>query len=244
MRENPIIQLLLAVVIFILGASLGGMYVKIETLQGQLKNGGVVGVAANPLGQGDPSAAPTAPPTPTSVDVKLADVDPVKGDANAKVTVTAFADYQCPFCEKFYSETETNIVKDYVNTGKVKFVYKQLAILGKESTDAANASLCAKEQNKFWEYHDYLFTHQPGENQGGFSVDNLKKFAGEIGLNATQFNSCLDANKYNDQVQADIAEATRLGFNSTPSVAVGSTPIVGAQPYAQFKAAIEKELAK
>jgi protein-disulfide isomerase len=136
------------------------------------------------------------------------------------------------------------IVKDYVDTGKVKFVYKQLAILGKESTDAAIASLCAKEQNKFWEYYDYLYTHQQGENQGAFSPDNLKKFAVEMGLNASQFNDCLDQQKYNDQVQADIAEATRLGFNSTPSVAVGSTPIIGAQPYAQFKAAIEAELNK
>lgn len=244
MKDNPIIQLLLAVVIFILGASLGGMYVKIETLQNQVKNGRTAAVGANPAGQIAGAAAPEAPPTPTSVEVKLAAVDPVKGNADAKITVTEFADFQCPFCGKFHSESYLQIVKDYVDTGKVKFVYKQLAILGKESTDAAIASLCAKEQDKFWEYFDYLYTHQQGENQGAFSPDNLKKFAAELGINAAQFNSCLDDQKYNAQVQADVAEASRLGFNSTPSVAVGSIPIVGAQPYAQFKDAIEKELAK
>lgn len=240
-KDNPIIQLLLAVVVFILGAAMGGMYVKIEALQEKVKNGGTA-LTAN-----DQQLAPTNPGAvvpPTSVEVKLAEVDPIKGDPKAKVTITEFADFQCPFCGRFHTDAYSQIVKDYVDTGKVKFVYKQLAILGKESTDASIASLCAKEQNKFWEYFDYLYTHQNGENQGAFSPDNLKKFALELGLNASQFNSCLDDQKYSEQVQADVAEATRLGFNSTPSVAVGSTPIVGAQPYAQFKDAIEKELAK
>lgn len=245
MRDNPIIQLLLAIVIFILGASLGGMYVKIQVLEDKVKSGGTAAVKGNPGDFGNQGGTqPTAPPTPTSVQVKLLEADPVKGDPKAKVTVTEFADFQCPFCGRFHTDAYLPIVKDYVDTGKVKFVYKQLAILGKESTDAANASLCAKEQNKFWEYFDYLYTHQQGENQGAFSPDNLKKFAAELGLNISQFNTCLDDQKYNDQVQADIAEATRLGFNSTPSIAVGKTPIIGAQPYAQFKAAIEAELNK
>lgn len=242
-KDNPIIQLLLAVVIFVVGAAMGGMYVKIEALQEKLKNSGASAVAANNL----PPQAPTNPglvAPPTEVQVKLAAEDPVKGNPDAKVTVTEFADFQCPFCGRFHSDTYPQIVKDYVDTGKVKFVYKQLAILGKESTDAAIASLCAKEQDKFWEYHDYLYDHQSGENQGAFSSENLKKFAVEVGLNSTQFNSCLDSQKYSAQVQADVAEASRIGFNSTPSVAVGSTPIVGAQPYAQFKTAIEAELAK
>jgi len=74
-----------------------------------------------------------------------------------------FADYQCPFCEKFYTDTFPDIKKNYIDTGKIKFVYKNLAFLGKESTDAANASMCARDQNKFWEFHDYLFTHQGSE---------------------------------------------------------------------------------
>lgn len=242
LKDSPIVQLLLAVVIFVVGATVGGLYVRVQVLEEKLKTGGNTAVAANQIAQ--QPTAPTAPAAPTNVQVKLTSDDPVRGDQNAKVTVTEFADFQCPFCERFYSDAEASIIKDYVNSGKVKFVFKELAILGKESTDAANAALCAKEQNKFWEYHDYLYTHQGPENSGALSVDNLKKFAVTLGLNAEQFNTCLDANKYNNQVQADIAEATRLGFNSTPSIAVGSTPIIGAQPYAQFKTAIDAELAK
>lgn len=235
---NPLVLVLAAVVIFVVGAALGGMFVKIQYLEGK------AGTAAAPAAGGTTPTAPTAPTGPTAVNVKVTADDPVKGNPNAKLTVVEFADFQCPFCERFFKDTEPQIIRDYVDTGKVKFVYKNLAFLGKESTDAANAAFCAKEQNKFWEYHDYLFNHQGQENSGTFSPDNLKKFAVALGLNSTQFNSCLDTQKYNTQIQAELAEANKNGFNSTPSVAVGTTPIVGAQPYAQFKTAIDAELAK
>ncbi len=89
-----------------------------------------------------------------------------------------------------------------------------------------------------------IYASQSGENQGAFSPTNLKRFAADLGLNATQFNGCLDSQKYNSQVQADIAEANRNSFNSTPSTAVGTTAIIGAQPYAQFKSAVDAELSK
>ena len=235
---NPLVLVLSAVVIFVVGAALGGMFVKIQYLEGKM------GTTPAQTADSAAPANPTAPTPPSTVSVTVTADDPVKGNPNAKVAVVEFADFQCPFCERFFTETEPKIIKDYVDTGKVKFVYKNLAFLGKESTDAANAAFCAKEQNKFWEYHDYLFSHQGAENSGAFSVDNLKKFAVTLGLNATQFNSCLDSQKYNNLVQADLAEASKVGFNSTPSIAVGSTPIIGAQPYAQFQTAIEAELAK
>ena len=243
MRSNPVVQVLGAIAIFVVGATMGTLYTKVTFLEQQVKSGTVAGVQTNnqqPAGGNDVQA----PPTPTTVDVKVTENDPVKGDPKAKLTIVEFADYQCPFCERFFTQAYPQIQKEYVDTGKAKFVYKNLAFLGKESTDAANAALCAKEQNKFWEYHDYLFTHQNGENRGAFSGDNLKKFASEVGLNTTAFNACLDAQRYSAQVEADNAEASRNGFNSTPSVAVGKTAIIGAQPYAQFKTAIEAELAK
>ncbi len=237
LKNLPLASVLPVVIFFVLGAVVGGMFVKIQYLENSNK---VVPVAAVP-------AAPTAgqqPTAPTAVNVKVDATDPVLGNPNAKVTVVEFADYQCPFCEKFYTDTFSQIKKDYVDTGKIKFVFKNLAFLGKESTDAANAAMCAKEQNKFWEYHDKLFTSQSGENQGAFAPDKLKGFAAALGLNTTQFNDCLDKQKYNSEVTADQAEANRNGFQSTPSTAVGSTPVVGAQPYAQFQAAIDAELAK
>ena len=241
-KELPLFPVLGAIVIFAVGLVIGGMYTKIQVLEGKA-------AGANTAVNNQPSAAPgqnpnQPPAAPTTVNVKISPDDPMKGNPNAKLTVVEFADYQCPFCARFQTDTLPSILKDYVDTGKVKFVYKNLAFLGKESSDAANAALCAKEQNKFWEYHDKLFASQNGENQGGFSADKLKGFAVALGLNTVQFNDCLDKQKYNAQVLADSAEGNKNGFNSTPSVAVGTTPIIGAQPYAQFKTAIDAELGK
>lgn len=234
---NRIVPVVLA---FALGLAFGGMYVKIQHLEQRVAG---VNTAANNAAPSVPSA-PTAPSAPTKVNVAVSPNDPVKGSPNAKLTIVEFADYQCPFCARYQKDTLPGIIKDYVDTGKAKFVFKNLAFLGKESTDAANAALCAKEQNRFWEYHDKLFDSQDGENRGGFAVDKLKSFAAALGLNAAQFNSCLDGQKYNDQVSADNAEANKNGFQSTPSTAIGTTALVGAQPYAQFKVAIEAELSK
>lgn len=231
-------ELGIVLAVFVVGLAIGGMFVKIQYLEGKVA--GVQTAVAQPT----VPTPPAGPQGPTTVNVKVTADDPVKGNPNAKLTVVEFADYQCPFCARFQTDTLPSILKDYVDTGKAKFVFKNLAFLGKESTDAANAALCAKEQNKFWEYHDKLFAGQNGENQGGFAVANLKKFAVDLGLNPVSFNDCLDKQKYNAQVLADNAEANRNGFQSTPSVAVGSTPIIGAQPYPQFKTAIEAELAK
>lgn len=242
MKDNPILQILLAVVIFLLGGAFGGMWVRLQQLEGK----SVLGVAQAGQQQaqqagGAPEAAPTIA---AAVKVKVTADDPVKGDPKAKVTVVEFADYQCPFCARFHSDVYLPIVKEYVDTGKVKFVFKNLAFLGQESTDAANAALCAKEQNKFWEFHDHLFTNHNGENQGAFSNENLKGFAATLGLATEQFNGCLDSAKYQKQVDADQAEANKNGFNSTPSTVVGTTPVVGAQSYASFKSLIDAELAK
>ncbi len=239
MKGNPILQILLLVVVFLLGAAMGGMYVKIQYLEGRGGTAGVVGQNNEQV-----PTAPEEPALPSEINIAVKPEDPFLGKADAPLTVIEFADFQCPFCGRWHEQVFPELKKEYIDTGKVKFVYKNLAFLGKESSDAANAALCAKEQNKYWEYHDKLYTSQNGENQGAFSIDNLKKWAGELGLNTTQFNSCLDQQKYNEQVQADTAEANSNGLNSTPSTLVGTRPVIGAQPYATFKAAIEEELNK
>ncbi len=218
------------------------MAVRLQQLEGNVLGVAQVGQKTPQAEQG--AAVPTEEPVPSVVKVKVTGDDPVRGDPKAKVTVVEFADYQCPFCGRFHTDVYTPLLKEYVDTGKVKFIFKNLAFLGQESTEAANAALCAKEQNKFWEYHDHLFTNQNGENQGAFSVENLKGFAATLGLQTEQFNLCLDAKKYQKQVDADQAEANKNGFNSTPSTVVGTIPVVGAQPYSQFKSLIDAELAK
>ncbi|MCL5004078.1 MAG: DsbA family protein [Patescibacteria group bacterium] len=104
------------------------------------------------------------------------------GNPSASVKVVEFGDYQCPYCEQFYSSVFPQLKKDFIDTGKVEFAFRDLAFLGLESTNAALAASCANEQGKFWEYHDKLYGNQKGENQGAFSLENLKRFAAELSL--------------------------------------------------------------
>lgn len=167
---------------------------------------------------------------------------PVLGSANAKVTIVEFGDYQCPFCERFFQETEPKIRENYVQAGKVKFIWRDFAFLGEESFLAAEAARCANDQGKFWEYHDILFRRQNGENQGAFAKENLKTFAGELGLDQTKFSACLDSGKYRAAVTQASQTASNLGVNSTPTVFINTKKIVGALPFASFQEAIEAEL--
>ncbi|OGZ94450.1 MAG: hypothetical protein A3A28_05665 [Candidatus Sungbacteria bacterium RIFCSPLOWO2_01_FULL_47_32] len=195
--------------------------------------------------------------TPPVAAVNPADLvgagDPMLGSPDAKVTVVEFSDFQCPFCGKFFRETESKIVDIYVKTGKVRFVYKHFPFLGNESEWAAQASECAKEQGKFWEYHDYLFNTiwdnyygkgKGGENVGAFSKANLKKFAVALGLDTAIFAQCLDTEKYKDVVNEEEALGRKVGVQGTPSTFVNGKMIVGAQPFEVFDAAIKEALAQ
>jgi len=105
------------------------------------------------------------------------------GNSTAPITIIEYTDFQCPFCGKFFQETEQTVMNDYIKAGKIELVHRDFSFLGNESTMAAEAARCAGDQGKFWEYHDYLFTHQAGENHGNFSNVNLKSFASVLGLN-------------------------------------------------------------
>lgn len=113
------------------------------------------------------------------------------------------------------------------------------AFLGAESQWAAEASECAGEQGKFWEYHDYLFTHQKGENKGAFSKDNLKGFATELKVDAARFNACVDSSKFEAVVKAETLSAESIGVQSTPVFLVGGRPVMGAYPFEEFQKLIE-----
>ena len=130
----------------------------------------------------------------------------------------------------------------YVKSGKVRFAYVHFAFLGQESQLAAEASECAAEQDAFWEYHDFLYENQNGENKGAFNQDNLKQFAGELSLDTQKFNQCLDSGKYTDIVQEETQMAKQLGVQSTPSFVINGTPIIGAQPFESFQQVIENIL--
>lgn len=182
-------------------------------------------------------------------DVKIGD-SPVLGSRDAKVSIIEFADFRCPFCERFFKDSESQIIKNYVETGKANFVFKQYAFLGQTSTWAAEAAECANEQGKFWQYHDWLYNNQaPESNTAYYSKANLIKYAGQVGLNKNQFSSCLNSDKYLERVNADLAEGQAIGVNGTPSTFINGRLVTssdgrsaGAAPFAVFKAIIEKEL--
>ena len=165
-----------------------------------------------------------------------------KGDANAPVTIIEFADFQCPYCGRFFSQTEPQIDKTYIQTGKVRFGYYDFAFLGQESNWAAEAAECAADQDKFWEYHDKLYSSQSGENQGAFNKDNLKKLAKDLGLDTRAFNECLDSGKYTQLIQDESSAASSIGVRSTPTFLVNGQPLVGAQPFDAFQQVIESFL--
>ena len=170
--------------------------------------------------------------------------DFVLGDQNAPVTFVEYGDFQCPFCGKFFEETEPILREKYIKTGKVKFIYRDFAFLGPESTWAANAARCAGEQGKFWQYHDYLFSNQRGENQGAFSKDNLKGFAKVLNLDSAKFNTCLDSEKYNDAINKETKAGGEAGVQGTPASFINGTLYPGALPPATFTQIIDAELNK
>ena len=126
----------------------------------------------------------------------LLDGTTILGNPNAKISIVEFGDYQCTFCYKFHKDTMKLIVKQYVEGGKVNFVYKDFPLNGPPSIMASEASYCAQEQGMFCEYHDMIYENWQGENTGWVTRDALIKFAKDTGLNLNEFNSCMDNSKY------------------------------------------------
>ena len=153
-----------------------------------------------------------------------------------------FSDFQCPFCGRFYVQTESQIDEAYIQSGKVRFGYFNFAFLGPESTWAAEGAECASDQDKYWEYHDVLYSSQSGENQGAFNKDNLKKFAEGLGLDTSAFNECLDSGKYTQLIQDESSMASSIGVRSTPTFLINGQAVVGAQPYEIFQQTIDSLL--
>ncbi len=181
-------------------------------------------------------------PKPTEVSVKAVDSkDHVRGNKNAKITLIEYSDFECPFCARFLPSVE-QALKEYPND--VRLVYRHFPLgFHQQARPAANASECAAEQGKFWEYHDELFVQQ-----SSLSSDNIyTSIAKSLGLNVNKFNECFKSNKYDKDVADDISSGTLAGVGGTPhTILVGpngeTIPLSGALPYEQIKAAIESVL--
>lgn len=172
----------------------------------------------------------------------------VLGDPNAPVTMVIYADFQCPFCRLFASETQPKIIDDFVRPGKVKLEFREFPALGgpdltddsNESAQSAEAVLCAAEQGKYLEYHDKLYANQKGENQNAFSDKRLKQFADELDLDTNAFNECLDSGRYEAALQQSKAEGQALGVTATPMFIInGNVTQMTDQGYDLLKKQIE-----
>jgi len=198
--------------------------------------------------QSRPAAAPAAP------DVRNVPIDlgnrPTKGSTAARLTLIEFSDYQCPFCARHTLDTNPQLQKEYVDSGKVRYVFFDMPLenLHKSAFKAAEATRCAGDQSKYWEMHERLFASQK-------MLEPWSAHAQALDLNLTMFDACMNSGKYANAVRADMAVAQQLGINSTPTFFLGVTDpgnparvkglslVRGALPFGTFKMEIDKALA-
>ena len=173
------------------------------------------------------------------------------GDPNAPVKIDAYEDFQCPACLRFTEDVEPRIIEEFVKTGKVYYTFHNYPFIdgdgagnGGESDQAANASMCAMEQGKFWDMHATIFINWGGENIGSFEDRRLRAFAQTIGLDMGDFDACFESNKYKKDIQADFDKGKEIGVTGTPSVFVNGQIITpGYIPsYEDIKAEVDKAL--
>lgn len=174
---------------------------------------------------------------------------PVLGKSDAKVTIVEFSDLQCLFCRRFWKDTLPQIKKDYIDKGLVKFAFRQYPLppeMHPAARPLAEAAECANEQNKFWEFHDIAFQKQEDQGEGTIAISDadISTWAGELGLDMAQFNSCFTSKKYSAKIDEDMAEGAKINVNSTPTSYVNGQIVVGALPYASFKTIIDQQLKK
>lgn len=168
---------------------------------------------------------------------------PYEGNSAAPITIIEFGDYQCTFCYKFHGSSLGTIKDEYVETGKASLIFVDFPLNGPDSVLAAEASHCAKDQGKFWEYHDQLYNNWKGERTGWINNDSLNVFAQGIGLDLETFNSCLESAKYRQQVLDTYDLGQEIGINATPSFLIVSgdeiVKITGNQPIDVFRKTLD-----
>lgn len=225
-----------------LSKSISGIQVNSAPSQGA-GNAGSAAVAPQP--------APEPPQQTKEIKGLLQGPAATSGKPDAPIVIIEYSDYQCPFCRSWFNNSKPQLDKEYIETGKVQFIYKDFPLsFHPMATVYAEAARCSGDQGKYWEFHDKIFNEQSKFGQGTISnlaKDDVKKWAQELNLNSSEFNSCLDSGKYTSAVQANFNEGTSIGVSGTPSFVIGQAGgtgqlIVGAQPYSVFKSAVDSLL--
>jgi protein-disulfide isomerase len=169
---------------------------------------------------------------------------PIIGNPSASITILEWGDYQCTYCYKFHQSTMNTIKQDFIETGKVKLVFKDFPLNGADSVLAAEASHCAQDQGKYWQYHDELYKNWAGERTGWITRESLEKFATTVNLDLDKFNKCLDDHKYLESVNQMYESGKEIGIDATPSFLVFNNKkiikITGNQPLEVFLKSIDE----
>ncbi len=161
-----------------------------------------------------------------------------KGDPDAKVKIIEYSDFQCPYCVRFYSDTEGQIMSEYVDTGEASFEFRHFPLNFHEHAEkAAEAAECAADQGDFWGMHDMIYSNGVGKGSSTF-----KAYAKDLGLNEDLFANCLDSGAMKLRVAEDIVSGRSAGITGTPSFLINGKLITGARPIDDFRQAIDDAL--
>ena len=225
-----------------IGAGIASVAIIVVFLSFNALNGGELVIVPTPTIQ-------ESGPTKITAATFMENGSSILGDPNAPVTLVEFGDYQCYFCNQFFHTTEDSLFKNYVETGKVKVIFKDYTIIGPDSNTAAHAAHCADDQGQFWKYHDTLYNNWDGENTGWASSENLLQFARDMELDIDQFSKCMIDSKYTSIIINSNQDAKDLGLTGTPAFFIIGpdskvTKISGAQPYDIFEGIFNLELEK
>ena len=165
------------------------------------------------------------------------------GNTDTPITIIEFGDYQCEACAHWYHTTRDSIISNYIKTDKANLIFVDLAFLGRDSSKASQATYCAEDQGKYWEYHDALYQRQKGVDDGWANKINLLKIAKEIGLDSKVFEDCIYSDKHLDRVEFNSEQAKKQGIRATPGFIIisdkGMERISGAQPYNVFSRVLD-----
>ena len=238
--KDKIVPFLVALVV--IGAFvIGHMYGKLSVYEG-----GPTAKKTDEAAAAD-QGIPVAPPAEERLAANVWEeiqVDPAgaNGDPKAGVVIVEFSDYECPFCSRYYEDAYMKMVDTYIDAGEVYYMFRDLPLgFHQNAKTSALAARCAGEQDKYFDMHDKLY-----ENQQEWTTGEVKaafvKYAGEIGLNVSQFTTCYDSAALNEAIEADAALAARIGATGTPTFYINGEKLVGAQPWEAFESAIEAAL--
>lgn len=225
-------------IVFLLGlviGMLGGAYI----WGGPVEVAQIFGREAEEAAPSEEAPSEGAQPSaPSEVEVS-ADDDPYIGPEDAPVVIVEFSDFQCPYCTRFRDQTLDTLLDEYGD--QIRFVYRDFPLtqMHQQALGAHIAAECAADQEMFWEMHDAIF-----DNQNQLDTESLRRYAEDLGLDMDTFNDCLEDEAHHDEVLADLTEGQSYGVRGTPSFFINGRPLVGAQPFENFQAIIDEELAE